>query len=150
MSFVCTKKEPIASQVNSFGLCYQIPLVSKYPNSQEGILVYPSEERTGHSRKDVRCSKSMFALSQDIQCQSQCSSGSTFPRQTSAPESIWNQFSHEDLGQKWGRAPPGQNVFVSKCLRGHKQTEHVFSSCNITVCTGTQLFLHLDDVFLCG
>lgn len=49
-----------------------------------------------------------------------------FPWQMSAPESIWNYFSNEDLGQEWGRAPPGQNVLVSTCVRGHRQSAHLF------------------------
>lgn len=67
-------------------------------------------------------------------------------RQTSAPESIWNQFLNENLGQKWGRAPPGQNVFVGKCVRGHRQTERTSFYCAVLECAGTRLFLHLDDV----
>lgn len=45
------------------------------------------------------------------------------PWQMSVPESIWNHFSDENLGQKWGRVPPGWSVFFSKYVSGREQTE---------------------------
>lgn len=147
--FVCTKKEPTPSQVNSFGLCCQILLVSKCQTVKGGILVYPNEEITEHSYKDMQCGEGTFALSQDLQCQSQCSPGSTPPRQTSAPESIWNQFSNENLGQKWGRAPPGQNMFVSKCVRGHRQTEHTSFYRAILLCALACNYFYIWMMSLC-
>lgn len=119
------------------------------PNSQGGILVYPSEEITEHSCKDVPCREGMFALSQDIHCQSQCGPGSTPPWQTSAPESIWNQFSNENLGQKWGRTPPGQNMFVSKCVRGHRQTERTSFYRAILLCALARNYFYIWMMSLC-
>lgn len=151
VSFVCTKKEPTASQVNKLWSLLPNSLVSKYPNSQEGILVYPSEEMTGHSCKDVWCSKGWFALSQDIQCQSQCSSGSTFPL---TDVSTWKHLESVLTWESWPEV--GEGSTWTKCVRqqmsawAQADRTHIFSSCNITVCAGTQLFLHLDDVSLCG
>lgn len=74
---------------------------------------------------------------------------SPHPRQTSAPESIWNQFSHENLAQKWGRAPPGQNVFVSKCLRGHRQTERTSFLRAILLCALAHSYFYIWMMSLC-
>lgn len=67
----------------------------------------------------------------------------------SAPESIWNHFSNEDLGQKWGRAPPGQNVFISTCVRGHRQTESTSFHRAILLCALAHSYFYMWVMSVC-
>lgn len=71
------------------------------------------------------------------------------PWQMSAPRSIWNHFSNEDLGQKWGRAPPAQNMLVSKCVRGHRQTECTSFHRAILLCALAHSYFYIWMMSVC-
>lgn len=60
-----------------------------------------------------------------------------------------DQFSNENLGQKWGRAPPGQTVFISKCVRGHRQTEHTSFYRAILLCALARSYFYIWMMSLC-
>lgn len=53
------------------------------------------------------------------------------------------------LGQKWGRAPPGQNVFVSTCVRGHRQTERASFRCAVSLCALAHSYFYIWVMSVC-
>lgn len=85
----------------------------------------------------------MFAFSQDIQCQSWCSPGNPFPL---TDVSTWKHLESVLQWESWPEVGEGSTwtkcVHQQMCAWAQADRTHILSSCNITVCTGTQLFLH--------